>query len=353
MRKLCVLIFLSLVGLSAFAQTNKFPSNGKVGIGTVNPNKSLSIFGNNSSDVGISLSNGFYDNNQCNFFILKTGNAYIVDDQRNAGVIESYNDLIFSAASGVNTVNPSIKFQTGRTSVIGNTRMLIDSKGNIGIGTLKPSNKLDVNGNIQISNSEIPMGLITEVRGLTPLLNMSMNFRESNRNNQYVGAAFRIDSRDYFSVFQWKYRAPGTSDETSLMELNRNGQLGLGTKNPGEFKLAVKGSIGASEIKVLDVKSWADFVFEDSYSLRNLIELETFIQKNKHLPDIPSEIEIKEQGINIADMDAMLLRKIEELTLYVIDQNKKINKVIKENKELRTEIEILNAKGLFTKPNNR
>jgi hypothetical protein len=73
---------------------------------------------------------------------------------------------------------------------------------------------------------------------------------------------------------------------------------------------------------------WSDFVFADDYSLMPLEEVEKHIQQNRHLPDIPSEEEVLENGLNLGDMQARLLQKVEELTLYMI-QLKKENEVLK------------------------
>ena len=101
-------------------------------------------------------------------------------------------------------------------------------------------------------------------------------------------------------------------------------------KVPEGYKLAVNGAIICEEVKVIDDVPDADFVFEKGYELMELPELENFINENKHLPDIPSALEFKQQGYKIGDMDEMLLRKIEELTLYVIEL-KKENEAIKES----------------------
>nr|WP_320120076.1 hypothetical protein [uncultured Marinifilum sp.] len=205
--------------------------------------------------------------------------------------------------------------------------------GNVGIGTDNPLSKLDVSGNIQISSAELPMGLITEVGGQTPLFNMSLNFREANRNNQYVGAAFRIDSRDHYSIFQWKCREPASHEESTLMELSRSGQLGIGTSDFENSKLAVNGTIRAKEIKV--ETNWADFVFEEGYQLMKLSELENFINENGHLPEIPTEEEVEENGISLGEMNSKLLQKVEELTLYIIDQNQSLDFEKKRNNQLQ------------------
>jgi len=115
----------------------------------------------------------------------------------------------------------------------------------------------------------------------------------------------------------------GIHNETRLAgDLSVDGNLGIKTVSSSEFPLAVNGKIRAKEVKV--ESDWADFVFEDDYKLRSLSELETFIQKNKHLPEIPTEDEVQKEGISVGEMNAKLLQKIEELTLYLLEQNQKM-----------------------------
>jgi hypothetical protein len=97
------------------------------------------------------------------------------------------------------------------------------------------------------------------------------------------------------------------------------------------YKLAVSGGIITEKVRVATngTAFWADYVFEPTYKLRPLKEVETFIKENKHLPEIPSTAEVSQNGIDLAQTQALLLQKVEELTLYVIDQNKKIEKLEK------------------------
>jgi hypothetical protein len=118
------------------------------------------------------------------------------------------------------------------------------------------------------------------------------------------------------------------------MVLTANGSLGIGTTTTGPHKLAVEGSIGAREIKV-QATGWSDFVFEKNYTLPTLEEVEKHINEKGHLKDIPSEKEVLENGINLGEMNSKLLQKIEELTLYSIEQNKKIEAQTKEIESLK------------------
>jgi len=100
------------------------------------------------------------------------------------------------------------------------------------------------------------------------------------------------------------------------------------------FLVTSTGKLYATEIEVNLTIPLGDFVFDDDYTLRPLSDVEQFIKANKHLPGIPSEQTVKEEGLNLGEMDALLLQKIEELTLYIIEMNKKIEEQEKKINEL-------------------
>lgn len=101
-------------------------------------------------------------------------------------------------------------------------------------------------------------------------------------------------------------------------------KIGIGTENTGSNKLSVNGTIRAKEIKV-EATPWPDYVFNSSYQLPNLKDTEQFIRENKHLPEIPSATEVEKEGVNLGEMNAKLLKKIEELTLYLIEKDKQVD----------------------------
>ena len=180
------------------------------------------------------------------------------------------------------------------------------------------------------------MGINTENHGYFPILNMSMNFRDVNSNNAYLGAGFRIDARaPELPLFQWVKRDAGATREAEkvIMSLTQSGNLGIGILIPGE-RLSVNGNIRAKEIKV-EVNYWPDYVFRDDYPLRSLSQLERYIKDNGHLPEIPDAASVGDQGISLGEMNKLLLKKIEELTLHLIAQDKKVSELSDKVKELK------------------
>lgn len=118
------------------------------------------------------------------------------------------------------------------------------------------------------------------------------------------------------------------------VRIANNGYVGIATASP-DYLLDVNGTIRATEIKV--VAQPADFVFEENYSLRTLKQVEEFIKQYKHLPNIPSAPEMEASGVNLAEMNKLLLQKIEELTLYIIQQQKSLKAKSQEIEELKEE----------------
>ena len=175
--------------------------------------------------------------------------------------------------------------------------------GNVGIGTDDPDYKLDVAGTVNMSGFKLATG----------------------------AASGYVLTSNSSGVGTWQPAGGGLwSGDASTVYYN--GNVGIGTSDPGDYKLAVNGTIRAKEIKV--ETDWSDFVFADNYKLMPLDKLENHIKVNKSLPGIPTEKEVLEGGVNLGEMQAKLLEKVEELTLYVIELKK-------ENEELRNRISAL------------
>jgi hypothetical protein len=123
------------------------------------------------------------------------------------------------------------------------------------------------------------------------------------------------------------------SQENKSVYVTKKGNVGIGLKNPQD-KLEVNGQIHARSVKI-DIKNWADFVFKEGYDLPRLRAIESYINKQGHLPDVPSAQNVTENGIELGEMQKILLQKVEELTLYLIEQDKEIEKLKKELTRLK------------------
>lgn len=113
------------------------------------------------------------------------------------------------------------------------------------------------------------------------------------------------------------------------MKINSNGKVNIGNKVPNggnqDYLLSVDGRIFSKRLTILESSAWADFVFDKDYKMQSLTELEQYLKINRHLPNIPSAKEIKENGIDVYEMLNLQMQKIEELHLRIIELNNKLN----------------------------
>jgi hypothetical protein len=134
------------------------------------------------------------------------------------------------------------------------------------------------------------------------------------------------------------------ADYGRLMQISADGKVSIGTvTTPGsstDYRLYVQSGILTEKVKVAlkTTSDWADYVFDKHYKLMPLNQLEQFLNQNKHLPNFPSAEEVVKNGIDVAKMDAKLLEKIEELTLYLIQLNKKVEALSKETEALKARL---------------
>jgi len=174
----------------------------------------------------------------------------------------------------------------------------------------------------------------------------------SSKHRTYLYYDTNVSDRQYFYAPRVDVVNGDEPSIANLLGLNSksiidgdktfNGRVAIKTSIDENYDLNVKGTISASEIKV-EAKT-ADFVFEEDYPLRPIAELEEFVKANKHLPEIAPAKEMQENGVNQSEMNQKLLQKIEELTLYTIDQERKLNdknKVIEQLNKRMSKLESL------------
>ena len=131
------------------------------------------------------------------------------------------------------------------------------------------------------------------------------------------------------------------TNKISRMTITNDGRVGIGiSAPPSNYKLAVAGNIIAEQVRVkLQSSGWPDYVFKPEYKLMPLTQVENFIKKNGHLPEVPQAEEVAKEGIELGANQALLLRKIEEMTLHLISINKRVEDLEAENKLLKKQLE--------------
>lgn len=202
----------------------------------------------------------------------------------------------------------------------------ITQEGKVGIGTLYPQQYLHVvGGNILISKTSAKARADGSANG-SILFGSNTNEEDGYRHGRW-GIEYLDSDKDGYGLNFWKTWEPNVGTLNYALFLKNNGNIGIGTKNPA-YKLDVIGTIRAREILVnLDGVGGADFVFDNNYRLRPLSEVQSFIQENRHLPEIQSAAEMQQNGVSVNELQFQLLQKIEELTLYIIEQDKQIQEL--------------------------
>jgi hypothetical protein len=313
----------------SFAQTNTFPDNGNVGIGTTSPQEKLEVTGNQKLFGDL-----LFGSHQTAYYIHALGNG---------GAIRLRSNI-------TTAVDRNVQFGNIDNNGLWNSFMIVDQTGNVGIGTINPNGKLDVNGAILLpgssSNAMLRSVIGTaripgEISGYSGAgIAMDDGFLRLSAGGGTSSATKTFIDLSGFSLSpELKQNLTLGTSGTERMRIDKDGNVGIGTTTP-DAKLTVNGSIHSTEVKVTATVP-ADFVFEKSYALKTLSEVNVYIQKNKHLPDVPSGNAMKENGINLSEFNMKLLQKLEELTLYLIEKDKEIKQQSKVNGQLRNDVQRL------------
>lgn len=274
--------------------THVFNTNpGNIGIGTNGPTEKLTI---NAIDPAIRFLNS----------------------NTEKGLLKSEgNDM--KLGTYASNISGNIQF-----NIRGVDRMTVASDGKIGIGITTPISRLHVGSGFEASLSSHGYLMMGAENGSNLIMD---NNEIMARNNgaashlylQNEGGNVTIGDPSFFNSFH-RLGVEGNLVVTGAIRIGE-------TTGPNGYKLAVDGKAICTELLVRLVNNWPDYVFSKEHKLRDLTEVEDFIIKNSHLPGIPSAKTLEENGMNIGDMQKLQMEKIEELTLYIIELKKDIEKL--------------------------
>ncbi|CAL2059451.1 hypothetical protein [Tenacibaculum sp. 190524A05c] len=282
----------------------------KVGVGTTTPTVKFDIASANS--FGLPGTSG---NTPTGFLRIGYNNRSWAGTEILSGII---NSSVNDYAGYIQAKNP-VDYSQNRTFLIN------PQGGNVGIGTTAPNTNLHVNGTsgILLTTDNVTQDLKLFREGENAVIEGRVN------NNLILRTKGNNATTEGLFV--------QNSNKQNLMFINGAGNVGIGVTDTKGFNLAVAGSNGivAEKVTVKLQSAWPDYVFTNDYKLPSLKEVEKQIKENGHLANIPSAEEVSENGIELGEMNKKLLEKVEELTLYTIQQEKELDKQGKEIEELK------------------
>ncbi len=284
---------------------------GRLGVGTTSPQATLHVNG------------GIYGGESFGATLLQSTIGHVTigtasDERKNMQFTTDrsqfrFNKPLLSQVGAFGSTTNSLQLTTN------DSVCMTIQNGNVGIGVTNPQEALHINGALRGSGSYGSLLVKTTTGHLEfgPMDSGYIRFK-TNMSGYHFDKRLFLNAGELISSTNLTF---STNTSTSCMTMLTNGNIGIGTSSPN-YKLDVNGTIRANEIIVNT--TGADFVFADDYQLRPLSEVKTFIQENKHLPEIKSAQEMQENGVGINELQTQLLQKIEELTLYIIQQEERI-----------------------------
>jgi hypothetical protein len=318
MKKLVLIILPLFASCFSYAQ-NTFTNTGtNVGIGTVSPIFKLQV---ESTNAGVGRFSSSLTGTTSNIVIVNGSN---------------YNYGVMGVIRGSGNPGDDV-FGLGFTSNANadfNGVVNWTSSGFVGVGKTIPFGRLDVNGAILLPGSS-NNSMLRPAIGTTRIVGEIAGYNSDNYmlNDGFLrlsaGGGYSGDVKSFIDLSGYS-GVPDMNENivlgtagTERMRIASTGNVGIGTTDPGNYKLAVKGPMHTQSINV-DMIGWSDYVFKSGYNLHSLQYVKSYIDKNGHLPDVPAEEQVKKDGIDLGEMDSKLLKKIEELTLYLIEKDKQL-----------------------------
>lgn len=291
---------------------------GKVGIGTSQPKSALHV---NGAIRGGGSNGELKIENDMGYITMGVWNTAAdirttADYFRFMQPVQSVAGIFSSGTESGNKHN--LKLQTYNDS----TRLtILQANGNVGIGTETPQEKLHIAGYVRGNGTNGALQIRT-TKGTTAIgaTNETYSHFNTDRPMFYFNHGLMVEDGKIGSYIGKNLKFFTFDQER--MTILCNGNVGIGKTVP-EYKLDIDGTLRAKKILV-NASEGADFVFDDDYQLRPLQDVSKFIQENGHLPEIQSAADMQENGVSITDLQIQLLQKIEELTLYIIQQNERI-----------------------------
>ena len=337
----------------------RITNDGKFGIGISNPLEKFELQGNFklSGDVIFSDYADVNDSTGKLLFVDQNGRTFpkTLDQLKNDLYAAPIGDLPASLCK-IQGVQQNPTWSNGPNKIFSYCPDVF-----VGIGTNDPQKQLDVRGTTQTRILEVGreysnFSLISGYReGVASASLLSLG--QYNPQTQTERLALGLTSSGELSLNYEELQQGSTgeilsinSEGDNVLKVNDEGNLYLNYLGQGQaltirsesenrklLQLENSGLLRARRVKI-DLDNWADFVFMENYQLMPLEELRTYVQTNKHLPNVPSEKELQEEGLDLGEMNKILMQKIEELTLYILEQGEKSEELEKKIEELQIQI---------------